>query len=73
MAARKKIQSDQEAAFAAAWRDPHVTVEAIERRFGLRPRSGYTVARRLQLPHRMPMLQSLGLPPFGPRRGECAA
>lgn len=39
-------------AFERAWRDPALTVTAIEAIFGLPRNSAYYVARRLGLPHR---------------------
>lgn len=68
----RKIRRDQEAEFAAAYRDITVTVEEIARRYNTTDDTVYATARRLGLGYRMPVLERLNLPPFGKRQKEAA-
>lgn len=68
----RKIRPQDEAEFAAAWRDVSVTVAEVAWRYRMGERAVYYWARRLGLGYRMPTLERVGLPPFGPRKERAA-
>lgn len=73
MGATRKIAAELEGSFALMWGNPTVKADAIAARFGVSVGTVFNTARRLGLPKRMPVLERLGLPPFGRRKGERAA
>jgi hypothetical protein len=64
---RSILDAGRETEFRMAYQNLGNTMPTLAARFGVSQGTVYATARHLGLPHRMAMLQELGLPPFKKR------